>query len=165
MARYDADGDGKIDAEELKQSPPLAEALETTDADGDGALTEKEIVDRIDAWSESGTNVVNQSTLVTLDGNPLEGATVTYEPEEFLQPPLESSSGVTAENGYAEVAGQDPNYPGLYLGLYRVRISKMVDGRETIPARYNTETILAKEIAPDAPSTSERWLVFELESR
>ena len=39
------------------------------------------------------------------------------------------------------------DYPGIYVGLYRVRISKKVDGKETLPARYNTATELGREIA------------------
>jgi len=40
-------------------------------------------------------------------------------------------------------------YPGLYLGFYRVRVSKNKGGKELIPAKYNTETELGAEIADD----------------
>ena len=36
------------------------------------------------------------------------------------------------------------------MGFYRVRISKQVNGKEAIPARYNTSTTLGIEVAPDA---------------
>ena len=40
------------------------------------------------------------------------------------------------------------DYPGnIYVGLYKVRISKKVNGRETLPARYNTQTELGREVA------------------
>ena len=50
------------------------------------------------------------------------------------------------ENGIAmlTIPGVDP--PGVACGLYRVEISKLVDGKETIPAIYNTETILGKDV-------------------
>lgn len=164
IEQYDTDSDGRIGPEELKASPPLTEAMETMDADGDGALTEEEIRRRVQAWLDSDTVVVGQSTKVAMDGKPLEGATVTYEPEAFLGPAYEATSGVTDEDGVAEIAGPDPEYPGLHLGVYRVRISKKSGGAETIPARYNAETTLAKEVAPDAPSTH-RLFLFELQSR
>jgi len=44
---------------------------------------------------------------------------------------------------------EQKNSRGVGLGLYRVRISKKVDGQETIPARYNTETELGVEVAQD----------------
>ena len=165
IAQYDADGDGKLDAEELKQSPPLTEAMETMDADLDGTLTAAEIEKRIKAWLDYGVVVMSQTTQVTLDDKPLDGATVTDEPEEFFGTAYPPASAVTDEAGCADVQGQNTRYPGLYLGLYRVRISKQVGGRETVPARYNTQTELAKEVAPGAASIEERRLEFNLESR
>jgi hypothetical protein len=47
--------------------------------------------------------------------------------------------------------------------LYRIRVSKKVNGREAVPARYNTETELAREIAEDSPSTA-KTLRFALTS-
>ena len=105
-----------------------------------------------------------QGTEVTLDGKTLAGATVTYVPEEFRGEDVEETSGVTDESGSAYPQGQDAKYPGLYAGVYRIRISKIVDGAETIPARYNAETILGKEIAFDAPSTH-ALLAFDLTSK
>jgi hypothetical protein len=163
IEEYDANGDGKIDADEIKSSPGLMEALQMTDKDGDGSLTADEISVRVGEWLDGGTVVFTQSTGVSLDGKPLAGATVTYDPEPFLAHAVEPSSGVTDEQGIAFPKGQDAKYPGLYTGVYRVRISKIVDGQQTIPARYNTETILGKEIAADSQSTLD-LLVFALES-
>lgn len=171
MEQYDTNRDGKLDAEELKQSPPLADAMipfewedhSPIDANGDGELTEKEIRERMAAWLRGHMVVCTQSTAVTLDGKDLEGATVTYEPEEFLGPAVQPTSDVTGQYGYCYPPGQDEKFPGIYIGLYRVRISKIVDGKETIPERYNTKTILGKEIADDAPSTH-RLLEYRLTS-
>jgi len=163
LEEFDTNKDGKIDGEEIKKSPGLIEAIETMDDDGDGSLTAGEISQRVREWLDGGTNVFTQSSTVYLDGEPLEGATITYDPEDFLEPGLQPTSGVTDATGSAFPQGQDAKYPGLYPGVYRVRISKVVDGRETIPARYNTETILGKEIGFDAPSTH-RLLEYELTS-
>jgi len=74
------------------------------------------------------------------------------------------TTGVTDAHGFAFPEGQNAKYPGIYLGLYRVEISKKEDGRETIPAKFNSETTLAIEAAPDAPS-SQRLFVFDLGSQ
>jgi hypothetical protein len=164
MDQYDVNHDGKIDADELKRCPALAQAMDLMDANRDGALTLDEIAARMRQWKDSPAVVLNGNTQVLLDGKPLAGATVTYEPEKFMGPAYQTTSGVTDSAGFADIKGQDPKYPGLYLGLYRVRISKIEGGHESLPARYNTETVLAKEVAPDAPR-QRRLLRFDLQSQ
>ena len=84
-------------------------------------------------------------------GAPVTDAQVVVEPEPFLQRVPTPASGVTDARGEISLAGQDARFPGLYCGMYRVRVSKQQQGKETIPARYNTETTLGFEIAPDIP--------------
>ncbi len=164
MVQYDHNGDGKIDANERKECPARLQAMDLMDVNHDGALTLDEITARMQKWKESPAVVINGSTQVLLDGQPLVGATVTYEPEKFMGPAYQTASGVTDSVGFADIKGQDPKYPGLYLGLYRVRISKVQGGRESLPSRYNTETILAREVAPDLPR-ERRLLRFDLQSQ
>jgi len=149
IEKYDTNNDGKLDAKELEQSPPLKVALKRIDTDGDGLLTADEISVRVTAWEDGSTMLFLASTVVTLNGKELEGATVTFEPEEFLQPGLETCSGVTDKGGRMKPKGPDPEYSGIHYGLYRVKISKMDNGKETIPARYNTQTTLGYEAAED----------------
>jgi hypothetical protein len=149
MAAYDTNRDGKIDAQEIKQSPPLMVALETMNQGGNGTLTAEQIKARLQAWLSAGTGIIAGAVTVYLDDKLLEGATVTFDPEPFLGPAYQPYSGVTNQEGNANLKGPDEKFPGIYVGLYRVRISKKVNGKETIPARYNTETILGKEIAAD----------------
>jgi hypothetical protein len=54
---------------------------------------------------------------------------------------------------------------GLALGLYRIRVSKMVDGKETIPARYNTETTLGQEVSMDDPAVASQRVRYDLKSK
>jgi hypothetical protein len=164
MDQYDVNHDGKIDSNELKQCPALTQAMDLMDANHDGVLTLDEITARMRQWEDSPAVVLSGSTQVFLDGQPLAGATVTYEPEKFMGPAYQTTSGVTDSAGFADIRGQDSKYPGLYLGLYRVRISKVEGGRESLPSRYNTETILAKEVAPDVPR-QRRLLRFDLQSQ
>ena len=151
ISQYDGNGDGALDAEEVKQSPALNIAFQRIDSDGDGKLTDDEISTRIKSWLNSGTTLMAGTTLVTLDGRVLEGATVTFEPEEFLGPAYKPCSGTSDQFGQAAIEGPLEDYPGIYLGFYRIRVSKQVNGREIIPARYNTQTQLGYEVADDLP--------------
>ena len=69
-----------------------------------------------------------------LDGKPLAGATVTYEPEPFLGSSYQAHQGLTDVSGTAILDPEFKDYPGLYVGLYTVRISKQEYGKETLPA-------------------------------
>lgn len=163
IAEYDTNSDGNLDGTELKQSPPLQVAKERIDTNGDGLITAEEITNRINYWSDCGVIVMSGSVRITLDGKPLQGATVTFEPEKFLGPGFVPCKAVTDQSGDAYVEGPDPQYPGIYLGLYRVKVSKVVGGRETIPSRYNTETELGFEATNDVPGVGN--IEFHLRSR
>jgi len=163
LAEYDANADGVLDAKELEKCPPLKLALKRFDANGDGKISADEIAARVRSWMDSGTTIVTGGTHVMLDGKALAGATVTFEPEKFLGPAFKTCTGKTDEFGNASVSGQDAQFPGLYLGLYRVKISKVVDGTETLPAQYNTATVLAHEAATDIAGVGA--IDFKLKSR
>jgi hypothetical protein len=108
---------------------------------------------------------------VTLDGEPLAGATVTFEPESFLGSDIKSAVAVTTPFG--DVAPTippeerpDPKLPGgAQFGLYKVRISKIVNGKETIPAKYNTDTILGQEVSYDDPAMKAMNMTYALKSK
>lgn len=154
IEQYDADGDGKIDLTEAEQSPGLLKAFRRIDQDDDSALTAIEIADRVRYYKSAATTIVSGGVQVFAENGPLGGATVTLEPEPFLGDSFTPSSGKTDGMGNTSLAGADADFPGLYLGLYRVRISRMVDGKETIPARYNAETTLGHEAADDIPNVA-----------
>ncbi len=154
IEQYDADGDGKIDLTEAEQSPGLLVAFSRIDQDGDSALNASEIADRVRYYKTANTTIVGGGVTVFAGNRPLAGATVTFEPEEFLGEAFTPSSGETDGGGNAYLAGSDADFPGLYLGMYRVRISRMADGQETIPAQYNSETTLGYEAADDIPNVA-----------
>lgn len=160
---YDKNGSGLLEPEEWKQSPPLAAAKQRIDRDNDGKITPEEIADRITSWLQSPAIMTTCAIVVTLDGRPVEGATVTLEPEPFLGSSYKTASGTTDLMGMASITGQNEKFSGVYLGLYRVKVSKQAGGRETIPARYNTQTELGCEVATDIGGIG--YTQFDLKSR
>jgi hypothetical protein len=106
-----------------------------------------------------------------MDGRPLEGAEVTFEPAPFLGDNIKAAVDVTSPAGFAQPsipADQRPTKDtpaGFQLGLYRVRVSKKVNGQETIPAKYNTETTLGQQIATDDPAVASQKVRFALTSK
>ncbi len=154
IEEYDANSDGKIDLTEAEQSPGLLRAFPRVDQDGDSALTATEIADRVRYYKSASTTIVSGGVQVFAGNRPLDGATVTFEPEAFLGDAFTPSSGETDGAGNTSLSGADAEFPGIYLGMYRVRISRIVDGKETIPVQYNSETTLGHEAADDIPNVS-----------
>jgi hypothetical protein len=89
---------------------------------------------------------------------------VTFTPEKCLGADYKPTSAVTDRRGNCSPPGDDPHYPGLHPGIYRVTISKIVGGRELLPARYNTATELGKEVAIDLPRAKKQF-IFQLTSQ
>jgi hypothetical protein len=154
---YDANGDGVLSGKELDKCLGIKSALEHYDIKHDGKVTPAAIAARIREWQESKLGTTAPKVRVLLDGQPLEGATVTLEPEPFLGPHVAIASGQTSNNGAPLLTiTADPQNPqsgrksGVQCGFYKVRISKQIGGRETIPARFNSSTELGIEIAPAA---------------
>ena len=171
MEMYDQDGDGFIAGEELEAAPALNAAMSTLDTDNDGEVSESEIIERIRVWQGTAAALAGITCVVTMDGRPLEAANVTFEPEAFLGDELRTAIAYTDAFGEfsPSVPKKDrlsPDMPyGLSLGFYKVRFSKEVNGKETIPAIYNTETILGQQVSPDDPVIVSPKKVFRLKSR
>lgn len=160
---YDASGDGALQAVELKASPALRAALAQIDADADGRLTPNEIAARIGQWQQLDSPTVPIQCQITLDEKPLAGVTVRFVPAPFLSGDLPTAQGITDADGVAELSPAGADAGGVPCGLYRVEISKIDSGRETISARYNLETTLGQEVSLDAPGIwSATGIRFEL---
>ena len=167
LAEYDLDGDGAIGAQELDKAPSLKAAIKNLDRNDDGKVTAEEVTARIKAWQKTKVGLISFACTVTLDGQPLGGATVTFAPEKFLGTQIKPATGVTDRNGIANVTIQvERGEPGgMACGLYRVQISRNTGGKEVIPARYNTQTTLGHEVALDAEGMQEGILRFDLRSQ
>jgi len=170
MEMYDTNGDGIVSGDELEKAPALKAALPRLDTNGDKGVSADEVAARVNAWKAMRTGMTSVRCSVTLNGQPLAGAKVTLEPARFLGDDIKPATGTTNEYGDASptIAKEDrpdPKLPGgAHFGLYKVRISKAVNGKETIPAIYNTETILGQEISYDDPGMKNHNITYALKS-
>jgi len=54
---------------------------------------------------------------------------------------------ITAEmDGSAVMMYEDGSVPGANPGIYLVKISKMVNGQETIPPKFNEQSVIGYEV-------------------
>jgi hypothetical protein len=145
---------GAIEGEELDKVPALKTTLKRVDKDGDGKVTAEEIQQRVESWRASKTALMRFVVTVERNGQPIEGATVTFIPESFLGESLKTAKGVTRGSGSAAIEiSRDPDESGIQLGYYRIEVTKPdASGKESIPARFNTETELGAEICRDDPN-------------
>jgi len=170
LEAYDSNRDGAIAGAELDASPALKSALSRLDADHDGGVSADEIAARVNAWKAMKTALTSVRCLVTQDGRPLPGATVTFEPEPFLGDHVKTATAQTNQFGDAaptvsEADKPDPSLPGgVHFGFYTVRISKPSGGRDGVPSRYNARSTLGLEVAYDEPGIRDNNLAFRLTS-
>lgn len=159
IEQYDTDGDGLIGGAELDKAPSLKAAMKNLDTNTDKKVSAEEITARIQKWQDEKVGKMSLSCTVTYGGRPLEGATVRFVPEKFLGDEIQTAEGKTEATGFADLSvPPDPNEPnirGVQCGLFRVEISKKVGGKETIPARYNTQTIFGQEVSNDGAGIQE----------
>jgi len=152
LSLYDTNEDGKIEAEEGMKSPALRATWRLIDKDEDGFITSEEVAEHIRSWQKSPSFIVDAMSTFYMNGKPLVGATITLEPADFLGTSYPTVSALTNAKGKAHFSLEDPRYPGIYAGIYKVVISKRQDGKELIPAKYNSETELGCEFS------NENWI-------
>jgi hypothetical protein len=159
IADYDADGDGALGKSDLEKVPAVKAAFTEVDLDADGTITKEEIVTRLERWTRGGSRVGSFSFTceVYFRGLPAQGATVTFEPLPCMGEEFTPATGTTDNVGATRPAlavehRPEPDLEILWSGLYQVRISKVQNGREMIPAKYNTQTTLGQEVGPGTRS-------------
>lgn len=152
VTKYDVNGNGAIDGDELSKVPALKATLKRVDKNGDGQVSAEEISERIAAWQKSKLAITRSIVTLRRDGRPLANATVTIVPESFLGPSVKAAKGTTDATGSANLQiSSDPDERGVHLGYYRVEVTKSgPDGKEQLPARFNSETEHGTEIIGDA---------------
>jgi hypothetical protein len=155
---YDKNSDGAIAGDELQAVPALIDhpdlPTKLIDKNGDDRVTSEEIQSRVQAWLDSKVGIMSFHCTVTLDGQPLEGAKVVFEPEAFHSGAINEATGITSAEGTAVLAVDEAKLPahlkgisGMQTGFYKVRITHP---SISLPAKYNTETTLGQEVSSDA---------------
>src|SRR5207248_1995275 len=120
---------------------------------------------RIKKIQESKVGALTAIVSVTLDGRPLGGATVTFDPEPFLGVSYVKITGTTGDSGIVNMILDPNDRPGVPPGLYKIRISKQINGKEVVPPKYNTDTTLGIEVASDNMDLVTGGLKFDLKSK
>ena len=95
---------------------------------------------------EAGPELIPVTGTVTLNGQPLAGANVRFQPVtvDFVRVPR----GVTSAEGIYELQ-YDAEQFGAEAGSYTVLISVPdANENETLPEKYNARTELTAEVAP-----------------
>lgn len=170
MRLYDADRSGLLEGDELDKASGLKACMATLDTNEDSKVSADEIESRIRSWQASEVGIASIMCQIDLDGQPLPDAKIVLEPEPFLGTEVQAAEGTTNFEGLvvpmipAERRPTPDTPDGVHLGFYKIRISKVVDGRESIPDRYNTETTLGQQIANDDPAMAAHRIVIHLTS-
>jgi hypothetical protein len=144
VQRYDRNSNGTIEGSELTACPALKSALSQIDTNGDQRLSAEELRARVALYAGCASGLVRTVCVVRLDGAPLPGAVVTFTPEPSMAGPLRPATATTDGDGRCHRFAVDgTTYPGLAAGLYTIAVHK--EGVR-IPARYNRETTLGREV-------------------
>jgi hypothetical protein len=163
LEEYDTNRDGSLDAKELERCPALKRALAALDRNKDGRVSAQEIADRLAEFQAMNIGLVAVPCRVTLNRNPLEGATVTFIPEKFMGSAAKPASGLSDAEGHVLLRVEGETDAGMQWGYFRVTVSKKdPDGRETLPGRYNTASVLGEEVDPGTRGA--RTIVLHLTS-
>jgi hypothetical protein len=158
---YDKDADGALAGAELAAVPGIKKHVNLYDRDGDGRVTREEIAARLQSWNDNSLALHGATFAIQLDGQWLDGATVTLVPEPYLGENVKPATGVTMSNGFTDTSHADEFLPkstngrpmaGVFSGTYKVQITHP---SRQIPARYNTATELGEEIAFDLNPTGD----------
>ncbi len=171
MEMYDTNGDGFLAGEELDSVPSIKQAMFNIDTDKDQKVSLDEITERIRTWADSEVGLMSVSCEVFMNGQPLNGATVTFTPEPFLGDVIKDAIGETGMGSTARPKipkDQRPSPdspPGIQPGFYKVVVSKQQNGEELVPAKYNSETTLGQQISRDDPAIVNKRVIFSLKSK
>jgi hypothetical protein len=150
ITQFDRNGNGTIEGSELDACPSLKSALAAIDKNKDKAISQDELAERFKAYKATNLTTTSFTCIVRLNGQPLDGATVTFVPEDFLKGTITGGSGKSDASGSVAVTMDGTTTSGLPYGLYRITVSKKsAGGAEAIPARYANGTALGREVSPD----------------
>ena len=150
METLDRDGNQLLDAKELTASPALLADLKKLDSDNDHCLSVAEIGAKVAEWTQGGVGAVAIVCAVTRGGQPVPDVHVKFIPEAYMGDLVKPGYGVT-DSRAAAITAEGQKITGIMqCGYYRVELSSPKDGKETIPAKFNRETVLG-------PTCGQTW--------
>jgi hypothetical protein len=138
--------DGLLSLSELEACPGLHGALDRYDANNDKSLSPAELEQRLLTVLDSRVGLFEVSCEVLLNGRPLADAHVRLLPEAFLSDVVRPAEGVTDAVGVASMRLAGSEEGGIQIGIYRVEVTHF---ERNLPPRYNTNSILGCDVAPD----------------
>lgn len=144
---YDADRNGSLQGTEL--SPGLRAFAANADQNKDGTLTREEVVQRLQRHLELGTGIQGVGGMITHNGNPVKGVTVTLIPEKFMASFTKPATGTSDDRGSFQLATEDQPLPGVRPGVYSVKLS---GGSMPIPDKYGENSEVGTEVGGDQVS-------------
>jgi len=121
IKEYDRDGDGRLNANELKACPGILAAKGRYDTDKDQTISNEEIAAMLKSMFDSGVGLIGVHCTVSRGSQPLSGATVRFVPEAFLGDAIKPAVGTTDASGTAAVAIPDDQLPADQHGLQSVQ--------------------------------------------
>ncbi len=153
IEKYDADSDGELSADELQNCAAIQKSLTKIDTDGNGNVSQSEMEQRLLQWQTQKMGIRSLKVAVTMNGQPLTDADVEFQPEAFMGDIAKPAFGFTDEYGVANMSHNAEDMPkgaegvrGVTNGFFRIKITHP---DKAIPAKYNEETVLGKEVAMD----------------
>jgi len=147
VAKLDANGDHLLDAKELAASPALLDDLKKLDKNGDQKLSTEEIGSKVDEWTAGKVGAVSLVCSVIRGGGPAANVQVKFVPESYMGDVIKAGTGVTDERGSTPITAEGQKRTGMMqCGYYRVELSSIQNGKETIPAKFNSQTTLGIEV-------------------
>lgn len=149
LKEFDANGDQKLNKDELQKCPGLLAAIGKFDQDRDGTISAGELETNLREIEKQGAGLVAMTCDVRRGGQPIEGATVKFIPEGFLAGAVNTATGVTGPDGSATPSVADDDLPqeirgkvrGVPSGVFRVEVTHP---SISIPAKFNTETTVGR---------------------
>jgi hypothetical protein len=143
LAQLDENKDGSLSGGEIDSCPGLKQAMAYIDTNKDKRLSGDELSKRFQMYQNNAVGAIGVSVRVLNGELPIEGATVTFIPDDFLKDIIKGGSGTTDKSGTATIVGEGTGAPGLPAGLYRITVVK---GTEISP-RFAQPATLGREIA------------------
>src|SRR5262245_8426981 len=144
MTEYDGNSDGSLDAKELAKCPGLKSLASKA---GKAVLTTEDLTIRLNETANYPDQLFEFPCVMWLDGRPLANADVTLVPEKFMGETRKPAKGTTDDNGAVKAFKVDGlTRAGVPPGVYRIQVTKRGGSGESIPAKYNAQTILGCEV-------------------